>query len=897
MTSGHFIGMQVEQAVIAAVRRARQDAPFLALLLDREPLLTAAFEQGDLPPIDAMAAGFDDLAVAQRLRLARRRLALRVAIGDLAGVDGLTTVTHALSDFADHALDTAITAAIAERTPDATPTGFAAIALGKQGSRELNYSSDIDPILIYDPQTLPCRRGEAPDQAAVRIARRVVELLQARDGDGYVLRVDLRLRPSPEVTPIALSVDAAISYYESLALPWERAAFIRARAAAGDRLLGQRFLAAIAPFVWRRALDFGAIGEIRGISRRIRDHYAQGQAFGPGFDLKRGRGGIREVEFFTQIHQLIHGGRDAALRVPATRDALAALAQAGWVDRSEAAALSDAYTLFRTIEHRVQMIEDRQTHQLPLGDALDGVARLHGLADADALLALLAPHVAATARTYDGLDPDVGDALSFDPATLSGQLGIAGFGDATTAVQRIEQWRSGSYPALRSPAARAALESVLPAIVTALGRAPDPHGAIVRLDRMLARLTSAVNFFRLLEARPALARLLGLILSNAVTLAEDLAGRPELFDGLIDASALDPVDTVTALIREMAGGEDYQAELDHVRRVVGEKRFALGTQIVAGVADPLEVSAGYARVAEAAIGVLAKATIAEFETAHGTVPGSELVILALGRLGGGALTHASDLDLVYLFTGDYLAESNGRKPLGAVLYYNRLAQRVTAALSVATASGPLYDIDTRLRPSGTQGPLTVSVDGFAKYQREQAWTWEHMALTRGRAVYGSADARAVVHAIIDATLRGDRPVRDVVADASAMRDEIAQHKPPLGPLDAKLLPGGMVDLEFAVHMVQLQTGEGLSPNLQQAIAGLIAAGLAPEAMTDAHRLLARLLVTLRLVAPTAEAPGPATQALIAEALRMPDWDAVVASLETTRQEVAAWLAQVEGHGS
>lgn len=883
-----------DQHVVDAVARARAWSPFLAMLLEREPRLATALVQGELPPLAAVLEDESAMPVSRRLRLERRRLALRVAIGDLAGRDDLTAVTHALSDFADRALDTAIATAIAERTPDATPQGFAAIALGKQGSRELNYSSDIDPIFLFDPATLPRRPREAPEEAAVRIGKRVVEILQARDGDGYVVRVDLRLRPSPEVTPIALSVDAAISYYESLALPWERAAFIRARAAAGDIALGAHFLDAVKPFVWRRALDFGAIGEIRGISRRIRDHYAQGQAFGPGFDLKRGRGGIREVEFFTQIHQLIHGGRDSALRVPDTRAALAALAAAGWVDTEEAAALVRAYTLFRTIEHRVQMIDDRQTHQLPGGAALDGVARLHGVSDSAALLDLLRPHVVATAASYDALDPDDSDALSFDRDHLSAQLGTAGFGEGEVAAQRIEQWRSGTYPALRSPAARAALEAVLPGLVTALGKAPDPQGAIIRLDRMLARLSSAVNFFRLLEARPALARLLGLILSHAVTLAEELARRPELFDGLIDATALDPVGDVTALAVEMAGGADYQARLDHVRRVVGEKRFALGTQIVAGAADPLTVSAGYARVAEAAIGILAEATIAEFAAAHGRVPGSELVILALGRMGGGALTHASDLDLVYLFTGDHLAESDGPKPLGAVLYYNRLAQRVSAALSVPTALGPLYEIDTRLRPSGTQGPLSVSLDGFARYQRESAWAWEHMALTRARPVFGSVVARTAVTEVIDGVLRGDRPIRDVIADATAMRAEMATHKPPLGPLDAKLLPGGLVDLEFAVHMVQLSSGVGLDPDLRVAITALIAAGRAPAPMLAAHDFLTRLLVTLRLVAPDAQPPRPATQDLVARALGLDEWRSVVASLETTRQEVASWLAHVEG---
>ncbi|MDF0489098.1 bifunctional [glutamine synthetase] adenylyltransferase/[glutamine synthetase]-adenylyl-L-tyrosine phosphorylase [Sphingomonas sp. H39-1-10] len=878
--------------VIDALGRARAYAPYLALSLQREPDLAEQFAAGVLPALDAVAVPETGLPIATRLRRERRRLALIVAIADLAGVYDLTGVTHALSDFADRALDAAIRAAIAERTPEAEPRGFAAIALGKQGSRELNYSSDIDPILIFDPATLPCRPREDVGEAAVRIARRVVELLQARDGDGYVLRVDLRLRPSPEATPIALPVDAAISYYESLALPWERAAFIRARAAAGDVALGARFLGAIQPFIWRRALDFGTIGEIRGISRRIRDHHARGQAFGAGFDLKRGRGGIREIEFFAQIHQLIHGGRDPALRAPATRDALAALANAGRIGRDEATTLSEAYVLLRTIEHRVQMVEDRQTHHLPQGDALDALARLHGLGDGAALLALLRPHVARVGASYDALDPPEGNAMSFDAEHLAAQLATAGFVDPAAAARAIGQWRAGTYPALRSEAARSALEAVLPGLIEALGRAPDPGVAIARLDTMLSHLSSAINFFRLLEARPALARLLALILSHASTLADALARRPELIDGLIDASALGPVGDVAALAAEMRGGSDYQARLDHVRRIVGEKRFALGTQIVAGVSDPLEVGAGYARVAEAAIEVLAGATIAEFIAAHGAVPASELVILAFGRLGGSVLTHASDLDLVYLFTGDYRAESDGPKPLGAVLYYNRLAQRVTSALSAATAFGPLYDVDTRLRPSGTQGPLSVSLDGFARYQRESAWTWEHMALTRARPVFGSPQARGAVTAVIDAVLRGERPERDVAAEARGMRAEMAKHKPPTGPLDAKLLPGGLVDLEFAVHILQLTGRTGFDTDLGRAIAALVGQGLAPAGLIAAEQFLTRLIVTLRLVAPDAETPPPPTQALIARALGMADWDAVVASFAATRQEVVACLASV-----
>ncbi|WP_394804798.1 bifunctional [glutamine synthetase] adenylyltransferase/[glutamine synthetase]-adenylyl-L-tyrosine phosphorylase [Sphingomonas agrestis] len=865
------------------------------MLLDRESQLLDDLEAALADPL-ATAGSLDaDLPESRRLRLARRRLALLVALGDLSGRFDLTQVTQLLSDFADDALDRAIRAAIRERTPDAEPIGFAAIALGKQGSRELNYSSDIDPILVFDPATLPCKPREVPEEAAVRIGRRVIELLQSRDADGYVMRVDLRLRPSPEVTPIALPVEAAISYYESQALPWERAAFIRARACAGDRTLGDYFLSAIRPFVWRRAVDYGTIREIRDISRRIRDHYAQSQAFGPGYDLKRGRGGIREIEFFAQIHQLIHGGRDPALRVPATRDALAALAADGRIDAEDAAALSAAYGEFRTVEHRLQMVDDLQTHTLPVGqEALDNVAKLAGLADSGALIERLRPHVERVGRVYDSLAGDEEPRLPSNPEALEPRLAEAGFESPSGALRIVEGWRGGGYPALRSPQAREALEALLPGLIAAFAQAPDSTHAITRFDAMLSRLPSAINFFRLLEAQPGLRQLMSAILCHAPTLAEQLGRRAELLDGLIDASALEPVAEIPVLIGEMAAcerGVDYQWQLEHVRRLVNEKRFALGAQIVAGASDPIEVSHGYARIAEAAIDVLAAATIAEFERAHGRVPESELVILALGRMGGQALTHASDLDLIYLFTGAYDAESDGAKPLGAVVYYNRLAQRVTAALSVATAAGPLYEVDTRLRPSGAQGPLSVSLDGFARYQREDAWTWEHMALTRARPVFGSPTARSAVQAIVDEVLHGARPERDILADAAKMRDEMAAHKPPKGPLDAKLLPGGLVDLEFAVHVLQLRHRTAFTPRLGRAIDLLVEQGLFSPAMPAAYRLLSRLLVTLRLVAPDAQPPGETTQALIARAVGLESWDAVVASLEATRQEVAeCWAA-------
>ncbi|MFL6858776.1 MAG: DUF294 nucleotidyltransferase-like domain-containing protein, partial [Allosphingosinicella sp.] len=474
-----------EETIKDALRRARAYSPYLRAQLDTFPTVAAALEQGDVPAALAVAgaAGTDAPGLAASLRRERNALSLALAVADLAGAIGLEALTASLSDLADRSLERAIVAAIAERTPGEAPRGFAVVALGKHGSRELNYSSDIDPLFLFDPATLPRKPREEPGQAAVRIGQRIVELLQKRDEHGFAFRVDLRLRPSAEVTPIALPVDAAISYYESSALPWERAAFIRARHAAGDAALGRYFLDAIHPFVWRRSLDFGAIGEVRAITRRIRDHYAQGQALGPGFDLKRGRGGIREVEFYAQIHQLIHGGREPALRAPATLDAYRALKQAGRIPPEAADRLAGAYRLFRTVEHRLQMVDDRQTHAIPADPpALDDVARLHGLSGGADLIELLAGPVDAVATLYDGLAGQEERRLPIGAEGLEAHLSRAGFADAAAARLRIDGWRGGKAKSLRSPAAQEAFEAMLPVVIEAFGRAPDPMRAMNRFD-------------------------------------------------------------------------------------------------------------------------------------------------------------------------------------------------------------------------------------------------------------------------------------------------------------------------------------------------------------------------------------------------------------------------------
>lgn len=886
--------MSVSDALILA----RSNSPFLAQLIGRLPSLTALLEKGDFDAAlaSALAIMVEGDAGAS-LRQRRQGVALVTAIADLSGAWDLTRVTRILSDFADNALDTAIEAAIRERY-ECDPRGFAVIALGKHGGQELNYSSDIDPIFLYDPETLPHREREDVADAAVRIGRRVIELLSERTGDGYVFRVDMRLRPSPEVTPIAIPVEAAISYYESSALAWEQAAFIRARAAAGDKALGSYFLNSIQPFIWRRSLDFGQIANIRQMSGQIRDHYHTGQQLGPGYDLKRGRGGIRECEFFAQAHQLIHGGRVPALRIADTRAALALLAQDGRISGQDAETLSKAYQLLRTIEHRLQMLDDRQTHSLPAEEAeLDRAARLHGLTDGKALIALLQPVVNDVTAIYDGLAGDDSEAerrLPDDGLPLEEQLEAMGYAQAAAVAQRLGRWRSGQLRAIRSGSAREAFEAVLPAIMEALALAPDPETAIARFDNLLETLPSGINFFHLLDARPGLLKLLADVLSYAPALAEALARRGALLDGLIDASALElpaNIDTLAAELDARIGEQDYERLLDSVRAFVGEKRFAFGVQLIEGRQDPLNVSLAYSQLAEVAVRKLTSATISEFEQAHGKLLGGELVILALGRLGGQALTHASDLDLILLFTGEHGAESDGRRPLGATQYFNRLAQRVVGALSVQTASGALYEIDTRLRPSGAQGMLCVSLDSFAQYQHQDAWTWEHMALTRARVVYGPEQE---VAAIIADVLGKPRDVLMLRKDIIAMRAEMAKHKPAKGELDVKLGPGGLVDAEFCIHALQLEHRTAFHPQLGLAAKALADTGHLPPDFAETQALLTRLLVMLRLVAPDNATPSKPAQMLVANALGFADWDGLMVAVAGARATISSvWQSYKE----
>jgi glutamate-ammonia-ligase adenylyltransferase len=886
-----------------AIARAWAHAPYLRGLLRRRDTALATYLADGPDTVVARALAAIDSADADGtvLREAKADVALVVALADLSGRWPLEKVTAALSDLADRAIDRAIRIAVAERVPDAGPDGFVALALGKHGSRELNYSSDVDLVLLYDRARLARRDGDDPDTAAVRVARRVVDLLQTRDSAGYVFRVDLRLRPSPEVTPIAMPVGGAIAYYQSEALAWERAAFIRARAVGGDVAMGRAFLAEIEPFVWRRSLDYTAIRDIQDISLRIRDHFDDHQQVGPGYDLKRGRGGIREVEFFAQIHQLIFGGRDYALRAPATLDALAALAASARINADEAAMLASAYRFLRTAEHRLQMVDDAQTHAVPTRAAeRKEVAQLAGYRDWASLERELKRYSGPVGRAYDALIAETErDRLPRDARPLAATLKAAGIGPARELAALIGKWRGRTYRALRSDAAQRQLETALPGLVAAFGDAATGREALLRFDDFLAALPTSIQFFALIDANPRLARLLARVLEMAPLLAGKLARRPEVLDIMLGSEAFEPLPPLDALVDSLAERTDrqpaFEMKLDEVRRWVGERRFQIGVQLVEGGVDPLRAARDYAKLADASIAVLADAVAAEFALQHGRVPGGRLLVLGLGRYGGAMLTEKSDLDLVYLFSGPHDAMSDGPKPLPATTWFNRLGQRLTGALSVSTAAGPLYEVDTRLRPSGKQGLLAVNLETFARYQLEEAWSWEHMALTRARVVYGSAEDRAGVEAAIAAALMKRRDPERLKAEVLEMRGDMVATHGDGGLWDVKHAAGGLIDVEFIVHYLQLARREGFDSDLGAAVAHFIGAGVLPAEIGAAHDLMTRLLIVLRLVDGADPVKLSAeVRAMFARAAQCDDFDALKVALAAAKNAVIAVWVQVFG---
>ena len=814
----------------------------------------------------------------RRLRLARRHNALMVAVADLTGVWQLDQQMQALSGFAEAALEGVLRHLFADAAargalPAGTApegAGFIMLGLGKLGGGELNYSSDIDLILLYDPARAPPLSGDALHGLYNRFARDLVRILDERTGDGYVFRTDLRLRPDPRSTPLVMSTEAALRYYESVGQNWERAALIKARPVAGDRTAGERFLTELQPYVWRKNLDFAAIADIHSIKRQIQAHRGGARIAVNGHDIKIGRGGIREIEFFAQTQQLIWGGRQRKLRVRATCEALTRLAAAGQIDAAARDTLIDDYRFLRRIEHRLQMVDDQQTHRLPADAA--GIARLAvflGYATAQEFTTALLGHLTSVEKFYaelfEGAPSLAGPGnLVFtgaddEPETLA-TLEQMGFADASTVAAMVRDWHHGRMKATHSQRAREILTELVPGMLRTFGETAAPDAALRRFDEFLARLPAGVQLFSLFQANPSLLRLVADIMSEAPLLAEDLARRPALLDAVLSPDFFAPPPEPAALAGDLAallaGSRDFEDTLDLCRRWANERRFQIGVQLLHCNLDGASSGAALADIAEAALGALVPAVTADLARIHGEVPGGEFAVLAMGRLGSREMTLSSDLDLILIYDAPVDSEgSDGERPLAVSAYYGRLTQRLIGAITAPTAEGRLYDVDMRLRPSGSSGPIATSLEAFALYQRQSAWTWEHMALTRARPVTGSKGLRQRLDAAVAAALAAPRDPARLVGDVAEMRQRIADEHPRPAPWDLRNRRGGLVDIEFIAQYLMLreaaQNPAVLRRDIAAAIAALGAADVLPpqvaQRLADAVSLLRNIRALLPLL--------------------------------------------------
>jgi glutamate-ammonia-ligase adenylyltransferase len=777
----------------------------------------------------------DESALMRRLRIARRRAALLIAFCDIGGLWNLERLTGALSRFADAAVRAAVSHLLYRcgtggelELPDlADPerdSGFFVLALGKLGAHELNYSSDIDLILLYDQAKARYVGRRSAQECFVRLARNLVRILQDATPDGYVCRVDLRLRPDPASTPLVMSALAAETYYEGMGQNWERAAMIKARVSAGDAEAGRQFLLQLRPFVWRKHLDFYAIQDIHSIKRQIHAVKGYRSVAVAGHNIKVGRGGIREIEFFAQTQQLIWGGRNPDLRTRATLDTLDGLVAFGRTGRDVADDLGAAYRYLRHVEHRLQMIEDRQTQTLPqAGPDLDRLAKFCGHPDTNAFELTLLEHMAKVEDHYAELfeeAPDLGGPSNLvftgtedDPGTVQ-SLQQMGFPDGSLVSGFVRNWHRGRSRATRSARARELLTELMPRLLQALAATADPDLAIRRFDNFLQALPAGVQIFSLLYSNPGLLDLVAEIMGGAPLLADRLSRRPALLESVLTAGFFEPVPQRQALNQDIAHqlgqARDFEDALDIVRRWTKDRQFQIGVRLLRGTADGEEAGAALSDIADIALGQIFPRAVAEFERQHGRLPGRGLALIALGKLGSREMTVTSDLDLIFVYDIPEGVEhwdttlSDGAKPLAPITYYARIAQRFINAVSVMTGEGGLFEVDMRLRPSGASGPIASGLQPFEKYQSAEAWTWEHMALTRGRVICGDPGLMADCDALLKRILTAPRDPAKLAADILDMRLRMAQQHRGSNLWNLKHMRGGQVDLDFIAQYLQLR---------------------------------------------------------------------------------------------
>ena len=812
---------------------ALSHSPYLLHLSRLYPHIILALSQNhEEPMLESLLATltlqpeWNETQIMQFLRNVKSQASLLIGLSDLLKSWTVERVTQALSDLADLSVRNAIDYLLyraAEKGEISLPnklhpsrdSGFIVLGMGKLGAGELNYSSDIDLILLFDKEKLRYTGRHNPQHFFNRLAQDFVRLMQERTADGYVFRTDLRLRPDPASTPPVNSIAAAMTYYETVGQNWERAALIKARPIAGDIEAGENFVADIRSFIWRKHLDFAAIADIQSIRRQMKgQEIPKGLLF--GYNIKLGAGGIREIEFFTQIHQLIWGGRIPELRGRSTCKMLVALVTHGKIPQDIADTMIDSYRYYRQIEHRVQMINDEQRHTLPETEiACDDFSRFCGYENATSFSDGLRERLRTIHRLYrDSFRGDstlsaegnlVFTGADHDEETLL-TIQRLGFKNAAAVSDAIRGWHHGKRRATRTKRARELITELTPSLLKALADTADPDEAFLRFDHFIAALPAGIQLFSLFKMNASLLSLVAEILGNAPALAEMLSRHPILLDSVLvpefhtilpDKEGLSS--QLSSMLEYADGYEDAMLMLVQFRQ---EKTFQSGVQFLKGMITVTKLQHFLSHIAECTLEQAIDRATQEFSASYGVIKHGSFGILGLGRLGSGEVAYLSDLDIIFLYDAADDAVSDGEKTISASVYYNRLAQRITGVVAALTPNGRLYDIDTRLRPSGKDGPLAVSLVAFNQYFSGPAWNYERMALCKARLIYGNANIRQKLETILVEQLHVD-DVSTLEQDIAAMRSRIQKEFADARGWDVKHASGGLMEIDFLAEYLLL----------------------------------------------------------------------------------------------
>jgi glutamate-ammonia-ligase adenylyltransferase len=899
-------------------RLACQRAPYLATLLTRDPTRLARVAADPYlrreKPYERLAAELATATAADlkaRLRRLRGDELVRLGVRELElGLQ--TEVGRELAHLADACFDAAIRVCDGElRAKFGAPryvdddghehdAHLAVIGMGKLGGEELNFSSDVDVIYIYSSDNGAAGSLSLHEYFA-KLCKEITAAISEVTDDDLVFRVDLRLRPEGAKGAIANSLAQAERYYETFGRPWERQAWLKARLSAGDKALGDEIFATLRPFVYPRIVSPAVLDDVRDLNRRIKRELVRGKQ---GFDLKNGEGGIREIEFFVQALQLIHAGKQPALRQKGTLAALDALLFAGLVTDGEHDALVRAYRWLRHAEHMLQLEAGLQTQIVPEDpEARARFARRLGYKDEVSFGAELVRHTRAVARLFATLGAEDSGAPDVD-AILRGELGPEeegraladlGFCDVTAAQAELARARRRPGSPL-SPAATERTARVGAQLLREIAASADPDQALRALGDLIARRGEAWSIWPLLDEQPAIARLLGSILGASAYLARTLVDTPELIDLLVELGQTSPRRTVTQVRADLErrlssiDREDPEAVWSAVAEVKNGHVLRVGLADFAGALDPLAVCEELTAIAEACLLTALGVVTQQLPQRAGAIS-----VLALGKLGGRELGYAADLDVVFVYTGDD----------DAIEHFSRLAQRLLGALRLRTSHGRLYEVDTRLRPSGTQGLLVSSLPAWRRYHEHDARLWERQALIKLRPVAGDPGLGEAVARHAELTVYGaPHDARSVAEAILTMRQKIERE---LGATagDLKIGPGGVMDVEFATQYLQLVHGSshrslrttGTSPALRAAATLGIAPPATLELLDEGYRFLRGIEHRLRVVhdQPIHKLPEQRDElARLARRCGFPDGDVLLERVARWQHDIRAAYLQLLG---